>query len=278
MADLDGKVAFVSGAGSGLGREIARTFARAGARVVVNDLRSDAARAIHDELAAMGADVACGPLAGDVADASAVRGWFERLAKATDGVLDVLVNNAGYADADPETVARIARQVEELQTSGQVATALDVTERLTDERWQRMLAVHLSGTFFCTRAALALMRPRRGGRIINMASIGGTTGIAAAPHYSAAKGGIIAFTKAVAREVGPHGILVNAIAPGYIDTPLLDVLGEQRAAQSALIAMQTALGRLGEPREIAATALFLASPGGSYFTGQVLSPNGGLVI
>jgi 3-oxoacyl-[acyl-carrier protein] reductase len=277
MAEFEGKVAFVTGAGSGLGREIALAFTRAGARVVVNDLRIEAARTIHDEVAALGGEVPCGPLAGDVADSSAVRGWFDRLAQTTDGVLDILVNNAGYADTDPETLARLARQVEELQASGRVTTALDVTERLTDERWQRMLAVHLSGTFFCTRAALALMRPRRSGRIINMASIGGTTGIAAAPHYSAAKGGIIAFTKAVAREVGPHSILVNAIAPGYIDTPLLDVMGGQRATQSALIAMQTALGRLGEAREIAATALFLAGPG-SYFTGQVLSPNGGLVI
>ena len=97
-------------------------------------------------------------------------------------------------------------------------------------------------------------------------------------HYSAAKGGIVAFTKALAREVGPQGILVNAIAPGYIDTPLLDVMGDQRAMQTAMIALQTAVGRLGEAREIAATALFLAGPGASYFTGQVLSPNGGLVI
>jgi NAD(P)-dependent dehydrogenase (short-subunit alcohol dehydrogenase family) len=111
-----------------------------------------------------------------------------------------------------------------------------------------------------------------------MASIGATTGIAGAAHYSAAKGGIAAFTKALAREVGPQGILVNAIAPGYIDTPLLDVLGDQRAGYAALIAAQTAVGRLGEAREVAATALFLASPGASYFTGQVLSPNGGLVI
>jgi 3-oxoacyl-[acyl-carrier protein] reductase len=190
----------------------------------------------------------------------------------------VLVNNAGYVDTDPETDARMARQLEELAAGGPVTTPLDSTRRLTDERWTRMIAVHLNGTFFCSRAALGLMAPRASGRIINMASIAGTTGIAGTAHYSAAKGGIIAFTKALAREVGIQGILVNAIAPGYIDTPLLDVLGERRAVQMGLVAMQTMVGRLGEAREVAATALFLASPGASYFTGQVLSPNGGLVI
>ena len=278
MAELDAKVAFVTGAGSGLGREIALTFARAGARVGVNDLRPAAAATVQEELAGLSAALACGPLLGDVADPGAVRTWFGDFARATDGRLDVLVNNAGYADADPEMQTRIARQIEEIVTTGRASTPLDATRRLSDERWARMLAVHLNGTFFCTREALALMQPRRSGRIINMASIAGTTGIASVPHYSAAKGGIIAFTKAVAREVSPLGILVNAIAPGYIDTPILDVLGEQRAAYSALVATQTLVGRLGEPREVAATALFLAGPGGTYFTGQVLSPNGGLVV
>ncbi len=278
MGDLDGTIAFVTGAGSGLGREIALAFARAGARVAVNDLRPGPAAAVHEELRAHDATVSCGPLVGDVSDSGAVRTWFATLAGATGGRLDVLVNNAGFADNDPETRARMLRQIEELRTAGQVTTALDTTRRMSDERWRRMLAVHLDGTFFCSRAALDLMTPRRAGRIINMASIAGTTGIQGAAHYSAAKGGIIAFTKALAREVGPQGILVNAIAPGYIDTPLLDVLGDQRAVQTAVIATQTVLGRLGEAREIAATALFLAGPGASYFTGQVLSPNGGLVV
>ena len=278
MRDLDGKIAVVTGAGSGLGREIALTFARAGAHVAVNDLRPAAAGGVHEELAALDAALACGPLVGNVADPVRVRGWFEALGQATGGRLDILVNNAGYADNDPETEARMARQVEELRAGGRAVTPLETTRRMTDERWSRMLAVHLSGTFFCSREVLGLMAPQRSGRIINMASIAGMTGIAGATHYSAAKGGIIAFTKALAREVGHQGILVNAIAPGYIDTPLLDVLGAQRASQSALIAMQTVVGRLGEAREVAETALFLAGPRASYFTGQVLSPNGGLVI
>jgi 3-oxoacyl-[acyl-carrier protein] reductase len=280
MAELDGQIAFVTGAGSGLGREIALTFARAGARVAVNDLRPEAAGSVHAEVAALGAALPCGPLVGDVSSSAAVRAAFESLAKATDGRLDVLVNNAGYAETDEETLARFRKQIEELTTQGRITTSLDSTERMSDERWSRMLAVHLNGTFYCTREALRLMRPRGAGRVISIASIGATTGIAGASHYSAAKGGIVAFTKAVAREVGPVGILVNAIAPGYIDTPLLDVFGDadQRALQKAVIAMQTVLGRLGEAREVAATALFLAGPGASYFTGQVLSPNGGFVI
>src|SRR5262249_43201272 len=163
---------------------------------------------------------------------------------------------------------RLGRQVEEITTTGRVTTALDTTRRMSDERWSRMIAVHLTGTFNCTRAALDLMVPRRSGRIINMASIGATTGIAGATHYSAARAGTASCTNAPAGEVGPQAILVTAIAPGYIDTPLLDVFGAARAANTALIAAQTILGRLGEAREVAATALFLASPGASYFTGQ----------
>jgi len=278
VGDLDGKIAFVTGAGSGLGREIALTFARAGARVVVNDLNGVAARHTQDELDALDRGVACGPQVGDVSDPAVVRGFFAEIERATGGRLDVLVNNAGYADTEPETVQRLMQQLTEMTTTGRIATALEATSRLTDERWSRMIDVHLNGTFFCTREALHLMQPRRSGRIISMASIAGITGIGSVPHYSAAKGAIIAFTKAVARDVAPHDILVNAIAPGYVDTPLLDVLGEQRALQTAALAAQTTLGRLGEPHEIAATALFLAGPGASYFTGQVLSPNGGMVI
>jgi NAD(P)-dependent dehydrogenase (short-subunit alcohol dehydrogenase family) len=275
---LDGKIAFVTGAGSGLGREIALALAAAGARVGVNDLRREAAERTHEDLAAMSAALPCGPQVGDVADSASVAEWFAALARATGGQLDVQVNNAGYADMDGETQQRTARQLEELLGQGRVTTALEATSRLDDQRWARMIAVHLTGTFHGTREALRLMQPRRSGRIVNMASIAGTTGIAGAPHYSAAKGGIIGFTKAVARDVAPLGILVNAVAPGYVETPLLDVLGAQRGVQTALLAAQAPLGRLGEPREIAATVLFLASPDASYFTGQVLSPNGGYVI
>jgi len=278
VGEIDGKIAFVTGAGSGLGREIALSLARAGARVAINDLHPEAAERTHAELEKLDATVRCGPQVGDVSDSAQVRSFIAAVAHATGERLDILVNNAGYADTEPETVSRLMQQLSELTTSGRIATALEATSRMSDERWARMIAVHLNGTFFCTREALRLMQFHRSGRIINMASIAGITGIGSVPHYSAAKGAIIAFTKAVARDVAPYDILVNAIAPGYIDTPILDVLGEQRATQTALLASQTMLGRLGEPREIAATALFLAGPGASYFTGQVLSPNGGMVI
>src|SRR5439155_25766027 len=188
MAQLDGKIAFVTGAGSGLGREITLTFARAGARGAVADLRRVAAAAVDAELRALGAALACGPLAGDVADAAAVRGWFERLGDATGGRLDILVNNAGHADTDAETQARLARQVEELMAGGRPTTPLEATARLTDERWHPMLAVHLTGTFFSTRAALPLMVAAGGGRMTNIASITWTTGFECATHSSCAQG------------------------------------------------------------------------------------------
>jgi 3-oxoacyl-[acyl-carrier protein] reductase len=216
MGDLDGRFAFVTGAGSGLGRAIALAFAGAGARVAVNDLRKDG---VAETARALGAALACEPLVGDVADSHAVAGWFGTLTRATGDRLDVLVNNAGYADADPETMARLAAQMEELTTTGRVTTALDATQRMTDERWTRMLAVHLNGTFFCTREALKLMSPHRSGRIINMASIAGLTGIASVPHYSAAKAAIIGFTRGARAQVGAQGILKRTRSRRATSTP-----------------------------------------------------------
>jgi 3-oxoacyl-[acyl-carrier protein] reductase len=146
---------------------------------------------------------------------------------------------------------------------------------VTDEEWHRMLATHLDSTFYCCREALKVMIPKRAGRIINQGSIAGTTGIGFATAYSAAKGGIIAFTKALAREVVQHGILVNAIAPGFIETPMTAPIAAE--ARQMFVAM-TPMGRFGEPREIAAAALFLASDDASFMVGQVVSPNGGYVI
>src|SRR6185312_6083065 len=150
----------------------------------------------------------------------------------------------------------------ELMGGGPVTTHWDLTQEMSDEAWHRMIGVHLNGTFFCNREV-----------IINMSSVAALMGLEAAPHYSAAKGGILAFTRALSREVASRGIRVNAICPGYIDTPMTRPISP--VMQKVLLA-RTPLGRWGEPEEVASTALFLASDDGAYFTGQWLSPNGGL--
>lgn len=148
----------------------------------------------------------------------------------------------------------------------------DITQHMSDETWHRMIGVHLDGTFFCTREALRLMSPRNRGVIINMSSVAGLSGIEMASHYGAAKGGILSFTRSVAREVASRNIRVNAICPGWIDTPMTQPLTPM---MKMLATSQIPMRRFAEPREVATTALFLASDDSSYVTGQWLSPNGG---
>ncbi len=232
---LKDRVALVTGAGSGIGRAIALRFAQEGARVIVNDVKQD-------------------------------------------GALDILVNNAGIAEGAPgdreKIRARSEARMGELMGGGPVTTHWDLTQEMSDEVWHRMIGVHLNGTFFCTREALRLMSPRNEGAIINMSSVA-AWGLENVPHYSAAKAGILGFTRAVAREVGSRKIRVNAICPGFIDTPMTQ--GVSDLMRAAVVA-RTPLGRWAEPEEVAATALFLASDDSSFFTGQWLSPNGGLFI
>ncbi len=270
MGTLDGQVAMVTGGGSGLGRAFAHALAAAGATVGIADLDGGRAEAVLREIGSRGV-----ALAGDVADAAAVAGWFSTLAEAIGGRLDILVNNAGYADARTDLQER-AKQIAQEVLSGQgQRTPLDATATLTDAAWSRMLAVHLDGTFFCTREALRRMTPARYGRIVNLASIAALTGLSMVPHYSAAKGAIVSFTKAVAREVMPFGITVNAIAPGFIETPLLDAFDPMlRMAILGGIPM----GRLGTPGEVVPSLLLLVDPANGFMTGQVISPNGGQVI
>ena len=270
---LKDRVALVTGAGSGIGRAIALRFAAEGAAVLVNDLTLDRAQNVVDEIGA-----AAHAVAADVSDSAQVRAMFEDAERRFGGKLDVLVNNAGIAGGSPEVHARIAK-IAEARTAesfgGRITTHWDVTVGMTDEAWRRMLSVHVDGTFYCTREALKLMARVDRGSIINMSSVAALAGIELAPHYSAAKGAILSFTKALAREVGSRNIRVNAICPGYIDTPMTAPLSDMLRA---FIKSQTPLHRLGEPDEVAATALFLASDDASFFTGQWLSPNGGLVI
>jgi len=272
---LDGKVAVVTGAGSGIGRAIAQLFAAEGARVVVNDLTRETAEAT---LASLGAGAKAGrAIAADVSDSAAVRAMFAAVDTAFGG-LDVLVNNAGIAETAPgeaeERRKKSEARLQELLSGQRIETHWDVTRDLSDEAWGRMLAVHLNGTFYCTREALRLMERKNQGVIVNMSSVA-AWGLEAVPHYSAAKGGILALTRAVAREVGSRNIRVNAICPGYIDTPMTAEMSE--LSRRAIVA-RTPLQRTASPDEVARTALFLASDDSAFYTGQWLSPNGGLFV
>ena len=194
------------------------------------------------------------------------------------GPVDVLVNNAGIAEVGADDFDKLAdvaqRQLAERMAGGPIETHLDATVELSDEHWRRMLAVHLDGTFFCTREALKQMADR-GGSIVNMSSIAGLGGIPGAAPYCAAKAGILGLTRAVAQEVGSRNIRVNAICPGYIDTPMTRGLGDFILQA---IKTRTPLGRVGTPDEIARAAVYLASDDSSFVTGQYLSPNGGLFM
>ena len=211
----------------------------------------------------------------DVADSAAVEAGFKEVAERF-GRLDILVNNAGFAqDAPEEERAERDRlrmqQIAEIQAGEIVESFVDVTMHMPDERWRRMLAVHLDGTFYCTREGLKIMAPQRSGSIICMGSIMGTAGGAGAPHYCAAKAGIMGFARSLAREVVERGIRVNSIAPGYIDTPMTAPMTFARP----FIEAATPMRRFGEPDDIAWAAVYLASDEAKFVTGQVLSPNGG---
>ncbi len=264
---LKGRTALVTGAGVGIGAAIARRFHEEGARVLVNDLHKDTAEQVAREVGGVA-------LEADVADPDAVRRMFEQVASEAPE-LDVLVNNAGIGferQADRERFDRIGvAQAEEIAAGGPVKTHHDYTLQLSDEDWRRMLAVHLDGTFYCSREALKLMSARNRGNIINLGSIMGTAGGAAAPHYCAAKAGILGLTRSLAREVVTRGIRVNAIAPGWIETAMTEGFPEAMK----LIEAQTPMGRRGDVDDIAWAAVYLASDEAKFVTGQVLSPNGG---
>jgi 3-oxoacyl-[acyl-carrier protein] reductase len=269
---LDEQVALVTGGGSGIGREIALTFARQGAMVAVNDIRPEAAETVVAEIEAAGGRAMAVPA--DVADGRQALKMFTRFLSVWER-LDILVNNAGALFMRPHVIANLEAQIDEVAATGRPQTAIGATVTLEDATWRRTIEIHVDGTFHCTREALKVMEVRRRGCIINMASITALCGIPGAPEYSAAKGAIIGFTRSVASEVAHLGIRVNAIAPGFIDTPMLAELSPKlRQAFAA----RTPIGRLGSVEEIAATALFLAAPEGEFTIGQVISPNGGYVF
>jgi 3-oxoacyl-[acyl-carrier protein] reductase len=247
---LQGKVALVTGATRGIGRETALTLAREGAAVGVNHFpdpeHTALAAAVVEEIGRLGGKAAA--LAADVADHGAVRGIVAKLLSAFGGI-DILVTNAG--------IAHRARTVE-----------------LTEGDWDRVLAVNLKGTFNAIHAVLPHMIEKKSGRIVTIASELAFLGRAGMPHYAASKAGVIGLTKSVAREVSPLGINVNAVAPGPVDTELLRSNPEFRYENQENIPLR----RWGQPRDIAATVLFLASDDSAWYAGQVLGPNGGVVM
>lgn len=239
--------AIVTGAGAGIGRAIAERLAREGYAVVVNDLRLEAAQQVADAIGAAGGKAV--GIAGDVSSEADVEAMFARCEDAF-GACSLLVNNAGFVHQ-----ARF--------------------EDLTAENWDRMIAVHLRGTFLCARRAVDAMLAAGDGVIINIASQLGQIGGVELCHYSAAKAGIIGLTKAMARELSARGVRVNAVAPGPINTDLVLGLSEEwRKAKAA----ELPLGHFGEPEDIADTVAFLASPAARLYVGQTLGPNSGDVM
>lgn len=247
---LSGKIALVTGASSGIGKAIALYLAEEGADVAVNYYSNLAeAQEVVKEINAMGRKA--NAFKADVSNSADVKEMFTKVINEFS-TLDILVNNAGIGNLMPAVSMR-------------------------DDIWNQMLGIHLYGTMNCTREALKIMLSKKSGKIINIASICGTTGCLGAAHYSAAKGGIIGYTHAVAREVISQGINVNAVAPGYVETPLLSKGGITEDMLKPLIA-EIPIGRLGKPREIASLVAYLATDDANFTVGQVISPNGGQVI
>lgn len=265
---LAGQVAVITGAGSGMGAAFARRLAADGAHVVINDLSADSAAAVAAEVGGSTAPF-------DVGDSIAFDEAVDKVV-ATYGRLDIMINNAGIApppDAE-RTQQSIANQMLRMEGRADEIVPLDVTVRLSDAEWDRMIRTHLYGTFHGTRAALRHMTPARSGSVVNIASILGLRPAAGAPHYSAAKAAIIALSKSCGQEVAAFGVRVNSVCPGWIDTPLLAPMDPMVRAG---IVMQVPAARMGRPEELAELVRFLAGPESSYCFGDVFAASGGYV-
>ncbi len=244
---LKDKVALVTGAAQGIGKAIALLFAQEGAKVGVADLNLAGAEATCQEISALsGAAIAIG---GNVAEAKDAEEMVQ-LVLNKFGRLDILVNNAGI-------------------------TRDQVLLRMKEEDWDLVLAVNLKGAFHLTKAALRVFLKQKGGKIVNIASVTGQMGNAGQANYAASKAGLIGFTKSVAREYASRNIQVNAVAPGFIDTPMSQAIP---AKERDFLIKQIPMERLGRPEDVAQAVLFLASSAADYITGQVLNVNGGMYM
>jgi 3-oxoacyl-[acyl-carrier protein] reductase len=246
LFSLDGKVAIITGSSRGIGAATAEVFGAAGACMTL--VARDAARlAVTAERLRMQGDQVL-DLPADVADDSQVKAVVRQTVDKY-GRVDILVNNAGILQSGPIT-------------------------SLSSEDWERMIAVNLTGVFYFCSAVAPLMSSQRSGRIVNLASITAQTGgVSGGAHYAAAKGGVISFSKTLARDLGPFNVTVNVISPGQIETDMGALTGDARTQVEAMIPLR----RLGRPEDVAYAALFLASPAASYITGATIDVNGGIL-
>lgn len=244
---LHNQVAIITGGASGLGRAAARLFAGEGARVVIADYQEAAGRAAAEAIVQQGGSAIA--LHVDVSDRESVQAMVNQVL-AKYGQIDILVNNAGV-------------------------TADATLPKMKQEQWDRVIAINLTGVFHCTQAVAPPMMERGYGRIINTSSVVGVYGNFGQTNYAASKGGVIAMTKTWAKELGPKGITCNAVAPGFIRTPMTEAVPEKILK---MMEEKVPLRRLGEPIDVAQAYLFLASEAGRYVNGTVLSVDGGLTL
>ncbi|MEJ2744881.1 MAG: 3-oxoacyl-[acyl-carrier-protein] reductase [bacterium] len=244
---LESKIAVVTGAAQGIGREIALRFAREGADVAVCDRDEAQLAKVSDEIAALGRRSLA--LAADVSDAKQISDAVNKIIDSFDRI-DILVNNAGI-------------------------TRDNFLLKMSEDEWDAVITVNLKGAFHFTKAVLKPMLKKRSGKIINIASIVGLIGNAGQVNYAASKAGIVGLTKSVAKELASRGVTANAIAPGFIQTRMTDVLPD--GVKEKMLA-SIPLGHFGAPSDVAGVALFLASSLSDYVTGQVLVVDGGMVM
>ena len=247
ILEVNGKIALVTGGAQGIGKAIALLLAQKGSDVIVSDVNLEKAEETVREIEAIRRRSMA--IRANVAVFDEVEKMVQALIERF-GRIDILVNNAG-----------IARD--------------KLLLRMTEEDWDAVLDINLKGTFNCTKTVIRHMSKQRSGRIVNIASVVGEMGNAGQANYSASKAGVIGFTKTIAREFASRGITVNAIAPGYIVTPMTDALPEKAKEElKRMIPME----RLGQPEDVAQAVLFLVSEASSYITGQVLNVNGGIYM